>query len=288
MSIAIIRSPSTLRSVVARWKRAGERVAVVPTMGALHDGHLALVRAARAAAARVVVTLFVNPKQFNNAGDLASYPRTEKDDAAKLAPLGVDVLYAPDAEAMYPAGFATTVSVAGVSEGLCGAHRPGHFDGVATVVTKLLLQTGADVAFFGEKDFQQLQVIRRLVRDLDIPVEVRALATVREADGLALSSRNRRLTEARRRTAAALARTLADAAARLSAGADAGSVTTQARAALAAAGFDSVEYLELRREADLVPLERADAPARLLAAAWLDDVRLIDNVAVAPHGAEGG
>ncbi|MGV6871543.1 pantoate--beta-alanine ligase [Pseudochelatococcus sp. B33] len=283
MSIAIVRAPSTLRSVVSRWKRAGERIAVVPTMGALHEGHLALVRAARGLAGRLVVTLFVNPKQFNNAGDLADYPRTEKDDAAKLAPLGVDVLYAPDVGAMYPPGFATTVSVAGVSEGLCGAHRPGHFDGVATVVTKLLLQTGADVALFGEKDFQQLQVIRRLVRDLDMPVEVHAHPTVREADGLAMSSRNRRLTPAQRETAAGLARALAAAAGRLSAGEDAQTVTAEAREALVAAGFASVEYLELRREDDLSPLPRADAPARLLAAAWLGDVRLIDNVPVEPR-----
>ncbi len=282
MSLAIIRSPSTLRSVVARWKRAGERIAVVPTMGALHEGHLALVREARALGQRVVVTLFVNPKQFNNADDLAGYPRTEKEDAAKLAPLGIDVLYVPDAAAMYPAGFATTISVSGVSEGLCGAHRTGHFDGVATVVTKLLLQTGADAALFGEKDFQQLQVIRRLVRDLDLPVEVHAHPTVREDDGLAMSSRNRRLTAGQRQAAPALARALENAAERLSAGEDAEAVITETRAALAKAGFDPVEYLELRREDDLAPITRANAPARLLAAAWLGGVRLIDNVPVGP------
>lgn len=285
MSLAIVRSPSTLRSVVTRWKRAGERVAVVPTMGALHEGHLSLVREARALAQRVVVTLFVNPKQFNNADDLAGYPRTEKEDAAKLAPLGIDVLYVPDAAAMYPAGFATTISVTGVSEGLCGGHRPGHFDGVATVVTKLLLQTGADAALFGEKDFQQLQVIRRLVRDLDLPVEVHAHPTVREDDGLAMSSRNRRLTADQRKAAPALARTLENAAERLASGDDTEAVLAEARAALAQAGFEPVEYLELRREDDLAPVTRADAPARLLAAAWLGDVRLIDNVPVRPDEA---
>lgn len=285
MSLAIVRAPSTLRSVVTRWKRAGERVAVVPTMGALHEGHLALVREARSLAQRVVVTLFVNPKQFNNADDLAGYPRTEKDDAAKLAPLGIDVLYVPDAAAMYPAGFATTISVTGVSEGLCGGHRPGHFDGVATVVTKLLLQTGADAALFGEKDFQQLQVIRRLVRDLDLPVEVHAHPTVREDDGLAMSSRNRRLTADQRKAAPALARTLENAAERLASGDDTEAVLAEARAALAQAGFEPVEYLELRREDDLAPVTRADAPARLLAAAWLGDVRLIDNVPVRPDEA---
>ncbi|MBB3809135.1 pantoate--beta-alanine ligase [Pseudochelatococcus contaminans] len=280
MSLAIVRSPATLRSVVTRWKRAGDSVAVVPTMGALHEGHLSLVRAARGLATRVIVTLFVNPKQFNDAGDLANYPRTEQTDAAKLTPLGIDVLYAPDAAAMYPAGFSTTVSVTGVSEGLCGGHRPGHFDGVATVVSKLLLQTGADVALFGEKDFQQLQVIRRLVRDLDIPVDVRGLPTVREADGLAMSSRNRRLSPERRKTAAQLFRILSAAADKLSAGEMAQPVIAEARAALLAAGFGSVEYLELRGESDLAPLTHADTPARLLAAVWLDDVRLIDNVAV--------
>lgn len=192
MSTAIVRIVCELRSIVAAWRREGLRIAVVPTMGALHEGHLSLVRAALAKADRVIVTLFVNPKQFNNAADLAAYPRTEHDNAAKLASVGAHILYAPNAADIYPPGFATTVSVSDVSEGLCGAFRPGHFDGVATVVTKLLLQTGADLAFFGEKDFQQLHVVRQLVRDLDIPVEIIAGPTVREADGLALSSRNAR------------------------------------------------------------------------------------------------
>ncbi|MFT0891822.1 pantoate--beta-alanine ligase [Pseudochelatococcus sp. G4_1912] len=282
MSVAIVRSLSTLRSVVTRWKRAGETVAVVPTMGALHAGHLSLVRTGRKLADRLVVTLFVNPKQFNNPDDLANYPRTENDDAVKLGPLGVDVLYAPDATTMYPEGFATTVSVTGVSEGLCGAHRPGHFDGVATVVTKLLMQTGADIALFGEKDFQQLHVIRRLVRDLDIPVEIRTCPTVREPDGLALSSRNARLTDEQRKTANALAQILYASANRLTAGEETSAVLPGARAALLKAGFASVEYLELRAENDLRPLERADVLSRLLAAVWLNDVRLIDNMPVQP------
>lgn len=282
MSVAIVRSLSTLRSVVTRWKRAGETVAVVPTMGALHAGHLSLVRTGRKLADRLVVTLFVNPKQFNNPDDLANYPRTENDDAVKLGPLGVDVLYAPDATTMYPEGFATTVSVTGVSEGLCGAHRPGHFDGVATVVTKLLMQTGADIALFGEKDFQQLHVIRRLVRDLDIPVEIRTCPTVREPDGLALSSRNARLTDEQRKTANALAQILYASANRLTEGEETSAVLPGARAALLKAGFASVEYLELRAENDLRPLERADVLSRLLAAVWLNDVRLIDNMPVQP------
>lgn len=280
MSLAIVRTPADLRAAVRAWKAAGDTVAVVPTMGALHAGHLALVAAARREAGRVIVTLFVNPRQFNNAGDLAAYPRTEEEDAAKLAPLGVDLLYAPGVEAMYPPGFATTISVAGVSEGLCGAHRPGHFDGMATVVAKLLLQTGADVALFGEKDYQQLQVIRRLTRDLDLPVRIVACPTVREADGLAMSSRNLRLDAQQRAAAPALARVLSATAAEIAAGATLSRLRADAGHALAEAGFGPVEYLELRAEDDFSVVDDASRPARLLAAAWLGDVRLIDNVPV--------
>lgn len=276
----IVRTVRALRAAVAGWRGEGRTVGVVPTMGALHAGHLSLVRAALAATDRVIVTLFVNPKQFNNAGDLAAYPRTEEEDARKLAPVGGHLLYAPGAEEMYPAGFATSVSVAGVSDGLCGVFRPGHFDGVATVVTKLLLQTDADAAFFGEKDFQQLQVVRRLVADLDIPVAVHGCGTVREADGLALSSRNLRLTPEQRRIAPRLAEALAVAAARLRAGEPLAPAAEAARAAIVAAGFERVEYLELRAEADLAPLDRAVRPARLLAAVWLGEIRLIDNLPI--------
>lgn len=278
MSLAIVGKPGELRSAVAGWKREGRRVAVVPTMGALHDGHLSLVSAALAKAERVVVTLFVNPKQFNSAADLAAYPRTLESDAAKLAPAGAHLLYAPDGETMYPQGFSTRVSVSGVSEGLCGAFRPGHFDGVATVVTKLLLQVGADVAMFGEKDFQQLQVVKRLVRDLDIPVEIVGCPTVREADGLAQSSRNARLSPAERAIAPGLSRVLFETSARLASGGPAAPVLEQARRTLLDCGFERVEYLELRAEEDLTPIAAADRPARLLAAAWLGQTRLIDNV----------
>jgi pantoate--beta-alanine ligase len=280
VSLVTLRTAAALREQTRAWRAAGLRIGVVPTMGALHEGHLSLVRAALMRSDRVIVTLFVNPRQFENAADLAAYPRTEASDAAKLSPLGVHVLFAPDAAEMYPAGSATTVSVRGVSEGLCGAHRAGHFDGVATVVAKLLLRTAADVAIFGEKDFQQLQVVKRLVADLDIPAEIVAAPTVREADGLALSSRNVRLSAADRRVAPALFRTLSEAAARISAGEDAGQPIAEARAAVLAAGFESVEYLELRAAEGLQPLSRADRPARLLAAAWLGGVRLIDNVEV--------
>ncbi|TIN75611.1 MAG: pantoate--beta-alanine ligase, partial [Mesorhizobium sp.] len=205
MSVPIARTVSELRGVVAQWRRSGATIGIVPTMGALHDGHLSLVRKALERAERVIVTLFVNPKQFNSPADLIAYPRTESDDAAKLALLGTHLLYVPDTEEMYQVGFATAVSVSGISECLCGAFRPGHFNGVATVVAKLFLQAGADFAFFGEKDFQQLQLVRRLVRDLDIPITIVPCPTVREADGLALSSRNVRLSPAQRAIAPKLA-----------------------------------------------------------------------------------
>lgn len=278
----IIRRRDELRATVAVWKSAGARVGVVPTMGALHEGHLSLVRAARAGADRVIVTLFVNPRQFNNAADLAAYPRTEAEDAAKLAPFGVDMVYAPDPEEIYPEGFATTISVSGVSEGLCGAFRPGHFDGVATVVAKLLIQTGADRAFFGEKDYQQLLLVRRMARDLDLPVEIVGCPTVREDDGLALSSRNVRLSLQARRKAPALATALRRAAAAIAAGGAVVATLAEAEAAILAAGYERLEYLELRRAGDLTAAADAEAPSRLLAAAWLDGVRLIDNVAVRP------
>ncbi|RWM45472.1 pantoate--beta-alanine ligase [Mesorhizobium sp.] len=280
MSVPIVRTVAELRSVIAEWRRSGASVAAVPTMGALHEGHLSLVRSALKKADRVIVTLFVNPKQFNSAADLAAYPRTENQDAAKLAPLGAHLLYVPDATEMYPAGFATTVSVAGVSEGLCGAFRPGHFDGVATVVAKLFLQTGADFAFFGEKDFQQLQLIRRMVQDLDIPITVVPCPTVRETDGLALSSRNVRLSPAERAVAPRLASILVETAERLARGSPVLPTLAEARAGILTAGYREVEYLEVRGEADLQPIASIDRPARLIVAAWLGETRLIDNLRI--------
>lgn len=283
-----LRRGKALRAAVAEWRAAGQTVAVVPTMGALHEGHLSLVRAALAQADRVIVTLFVNPRQFNRADDLAAYPKTEKSDAAMLAPLGVDVLFAPPVEEIYPPGFATRITVSRLSESLCGTGRPGHFDGVATVVTKLLLLCGADKAFFGEKDWQQLQVIRRLVADLTIPVAVIGCPTERAADGLALSSRNARLSPADRARAPALYRALDAAARALAKGAETGPAIETARQAILAAGIAGVEYLELRGAADLLPLTRADRPARLLVAAELGGVRLIDNVPVRPAKSKTG
>ncbi|MGC9370990.1 MAG: pantoate--beta-alanine ligase [Paracoccaceae bacterium] len=282
MTPPILRRRADLRALTAGWRKAGETAAVVPTMGALHEGHLSLVRAAKSGADRVIVTIFVNPRQFNSAEDLANYPRTEEADARKLAPFGVDAIYAPTPDQVYPDGFATTVSVSGVSEGLCGAYRPGHFDGVATVVTKLFLQTGADLAFFGEKDFQQLQVVKRLARDLDIPVEVVGCPTVREPDGLALSSRNVRLSAEARAKAPALYAAMIRAAGQIADGENLETALSDARAAILSGGFSEVEYLELRAEDGLAPLAALDSPARLLAAAWIDGIRLIDNIPVKP------
>ncbi len=279
MSVEIVRTVAGLRARVAAWRAEGARVAVVPTMGALHEGHLSLVREGLARADRAIVTLFVNPRQFNSAADLAAYPRTEEEDARKLAAFGDGlVLFAPDGDEMYPPGFATGVTVSGVSEGLCGAGRPGHFDGVATVVSKLLLIAGADVALFGEKDFQQLQVVRRMATDLNLPTEIVGCPTVREEDGLALSSRNVRLSAEDRLRSAALPRALLAAARRLEAGAPPAETLAEAQDAI----------LELRAEAGLAPLAVPDRPARLLAAAWMGEVRLIDNVPVAPARAQAG
>ncbi|WGW04353.1 pantoate--beta-alanine ligase [Tropicibacter oceani] len=280
MTPPIIRTKAELRAQVDGWRRAGEVVGVVPTMGALHDGHLSLVAAAKAACDRVIVTIFVNPKQFNNPSDLDNYPRTEEDDARKLARFEVDALYVPGVDQIYPEVFATTVSVAGLTDVLCGAHRPGHFDGVATVVTKLFTQTRADKAFFGEKDFQQLQVVRRMSADLDLDVEVVGCPTIREMDGLAMSSRNLLLSDRSRVKAPALHQALEDMAEGLRGGASASALAQEARARILSAGFTEVEYLDLRANDDLSLLEQPDRPARLLVAAWLAGVRLIDNIAV--------
>lgn len=280
-ALLTLRGIDALRRAVGGWRRAGESVGLVPTMGALHAGHLALVRQAKADCDRVMASLFVNPIQFDREGDLAGYPRDEARDAVALAALGVDLLYAPPAEEMYPEGFATTVSVSGLTDCLCGATRSGHLTGVSTVVTKLLLQALPDVAYFGEKDYQQLLVVRRAARDLDIPVEIAAVSTVREADGLALSSRNGNLTPDQRARAPALYRVLTDLAGRLAGGAAAGPELARGRAELAAAGFEGIDYLDLRHGETLAVLERATPPARLFVAAFLGEVRLIDNLRVA-------
>ena len=276
----VLRDVPALRERVRGWHRAGETVALVPTMGALHDGHLSLVRLARAEADRVVVSIFVNPKQFTPSEDFARYPRHEESDLAKLASVGTDAVFAPTPSVMYPEGFATTVTVQGPAEGLESASRPHFFAGVATVVTKLLLQAQADVAVFGEKDFQQLRVVERLVRDLDIPTRIVAAPTFRSPDGVALSSRNAYLSAEERARAPKLYECLTDAAERIAADAPVSEVLAQARLALETAGF-RVDYVEARHASTLASVsDRYDGPVRLLAAVWLGATRLIDNVPV--------
>lgn len=280
--LPVVRSVDDLRAQVSAWHRDGKTVALVPTMGALHDGHLALVRRAWELADQVVASVFVNPTQFAPHEDFDRYPRDEAGDSRKLASAGCHLLYAPTVRAMYPEGFATAISVGGPAEGLCGTFRPQMFGGVALVVTKLFLQAQPDVAVFGEKDYQQLMVIRRFARDLDIPVRVEGLPTVREADGLAMSSRNAYLSADERARAPELNRALRDAASALAGGAEAATVLEAVRARITAAGFGSIDYVELRDADTLVPVTRAERPARLLAAAWMGKARLIDNVPVLP------
>jgi pantoate--beta-alanine ligase len=277
-----VRTKTELRSLVARWRAAGQTVALTPTMGALHAGHLSLVGLARTHADRVVTSVFVNPTQFAPSEDFDAYPRDERRDAALLADAGCDLLYAPSAEDIYPAGFSTRVAVDGLSGPMEGAARPTHFAGVATVVAKLLIQCAPDVAVFGEKDYQQLQVIRRLARDLDLPTEIVGGPIVRDADGLALSSRNAYLSPTERAVAPALYRTLRSAAAALSGGAAVADIEAESITALKAAGFRVVDYFEVRDPGDLRRLGPGpiETPARILATARVGKTRLLDNVAV--------
>jgi pantoate--beta-alanine ligase len=282
MPLPIVRTVADLRAQAAAWKAQGLRVGLTPTMGALHDGHLSLLTLAAQRTERVVASVFVNPTQFAPHEDFEAYPRDEAGDAALLEAAGCDLLYAPTVAEMYPPGASTTVTVSGVSEPLDGAARPTHFAGVATIVTKLLLQCAPDVAVFGEKDYQQLQVIRRLVRDLDIPVEIVGGPIVRAADGLALSSRNAYLTPEERAAAPALGRALAQVVTRVRAGVSVRDAEAQAEAMLQAAGFSRIDYVEVRGADDLSRLgpEPITGPARVLGAAVLGRTRLIDNMAV--------
>ena len=276
----IIREVESLRRALAGLRAGGGRLALVPTMGALHAGHMALIAEARRRADQVAASIFVNPKQFGVNEDLSSYPRREAADARMLEETGCTLLWAPTLAAMYPDGFATTVAVSGISDGLCGASRPGHFDGVATVVAKLFNQVRPDIALFGEKDYQQLAIVRRMARDLDFDLEIVGVPTERDADGLALSSRNVYLSEAERASALALPRALAEAAAAILAGAPIADTLARARERLDVAGFDPVDYVELRDAETLEPLVSLDRPGRLLAAARIGRTRLIDNLAV--------
>jgi pantoate--beta-alanine ligase len=280
--VQIIREKAALQEALAALRVGGGTVALVPTMGALHAGHLALVEEARRRAEHVVASIFVNPTQFAASEDLGRYPRREASDAQMLDAAGVAILWAPDVDTMYPNGPEISVRAGPASAGLDGDSRPGHFDGVATVVARLFEQVRPDVAMFGEKDFQQLLVIRQMVAAQNLPVEIASVPTQRDADGLALSSRNLYLTEEERTAARALPRALGEAAQAIVDGADPAEAVTRATAKLAAAGFEPIDYVALRDAETLAPLDRLDRPARLLAAAWLGRTRLIDNLPVEP------
>lgn len=282
-SLPVVRTVAALREQVSAWKRQGFTVGFVPTMGALHEGHLTLVRAAGRRADRVVASVFVNPTQFAAHEDLGTYPRREAQDAEMLAGAGCHLLFAPTVEEMYPEGFVTAVSVGGPSAGLETDFRPHFFGGVAVVVAKLLNQVQADVAVFGEKDYQQLMVVRRMARDLDIPTDIVGSPTERDGHGLALSSRNAYLSEAELEIARRLNGVLAEAGAQATARRPLAAVERDAHAALLKAGFERIDYVSIRRADDLSAFRDGvvDAPARILAAAWLGRTRLIDNMAVA-------
>lgn len=279
-TVQTIRQLPALRAALAALRDDGARVALVPTMGALHAGHMALIAEARRRASHVVASIFVNPKQFGAAEDLASYPRREAADKQMLEDAGCDLLWLPDADTMYPDGFATSVSVAGVGDLWDGAARPGHFDGVATVVAKLFNQVRPDIALFGEKDFQQLAVIRRMVADMNFAIDIIGVPTERADDGLALSSRNAYLTDDERHRALALPRALGDAAGAIREGGDIAAALTVARATLAAAGFTPIEYVALVDAETLAPDPPPGRRRRLIAAARIGATRLIDNLAI--------
>jgi pantoate--beta-alanine ligase len=279
-ALPLLRDIAALRSQIAAWRTNGLRVGFVPTMGALHDGHLSLVRMGKTQCDKVIASIFVNPKQFSPTEDFSRYPRDEDGDAAKLASAGCDALFLPDVAEMYPPGFSTQVIVSGVSMPLEGEMRPHFFGGVATVVSKLLIQANADAAFFGEKDYQQLLVIKRLARDLNIATEIIGGETVREADGLAMSSRNAYLSADERATAAKLNMIMRDAIAKLRAGANIADVEGKAFAAIGQAGFSCVDYASVRDAETLQPVSDLQKPARIFVAAWLGKTRLIDNMAI--------
>lgn len=280
--LATVRTIAALRRAVAQWRAAGESVALVPTMGALHGGHLALMARARRLADRTIVSLFVNPAQFGPHEDFAKYPRDEAADRAQLREASIDLLFAPEVAEIYPSGFATVVSVGALGETLDGVHRPGHFAGVATVVVKLLIAAGADFACFGEKDYQQLQIVKRLVADLGIPTKIVGVPTVRERDGLAMSSRNAYLSADERALAPTLHRVLLDTGEHIQDGMSIEDAVARSTSELTMSGFDGVDYLTVVDPETLAPLEELDRPARILAAVQLGRARLIDNEALKP------
>lgn len=276
----IIRDIAALRHAISAMRQGGKTIALVPTMGALHEGHMSLVKKAKTLADHVVVSIFVNPTQFGPNEDFDAYPRDEQKDGAMLAEAAVSILWAPDVSVMYPPGHVTHVEVAELGADFCGAARPGHFDGVATVVSKLLNQVRPDIAIFGEKDWQQLAIIRQFVRDLDFPVDIIGAPIARAADGLALSSRNAYLTPQQRSDAVHLSEALNRAAQAIAAGDNVASVLAEAERAIIAGGFDSVDYLALTNKDTLARLDQYSGPARLLAAARMGKTRLLDNLAV--------
>jgi pantoate--beta-alanine ligase len=278
--IEIVRTVDDLRGWVTNCRAKGQSVGLVPTMGALHAGHMALAARSLDVTERSVASLFVNPRQFGEGEDLESYPRNEDDDGAKLEAAGVHLLFAPSVDEMYPQGFTTGVRVGALGDILEGAYRPGFFDGVATVVSKLLNQAGANRAFFGEKDYQQLLVVRTMARDLDIPTVIEGVETVREADGLALSSRNVYLSPDERRAAPILYKTISDVAAGAKDAASIAALENKAREQVLAAGFCDVDYLSVHDAGTLQPYQDRSRPGRVLVAAKLGRTRLIDNVPV--------
>jgi pantoate--beta-alanine ligase len=279
----VIEDIAACRNAVVDVRRRGETVGLVPTMGALHEGHLSLIRAANARCRVTVVTIFVNPTQFGPNEDLAAYPRTLDRDLELCRREGVEMVFSPTAEVMYPDGFKTSIHVAGLTEGLCGPFRPGHFDGVATVVAKLFLAAPADQAFFGEKDYQQLQVIRRMAVDLNFPIEIVGCPTVRDVDGLALSSRNVYLSPEQRKQATSLIRALFSAQEAVAKGqTDASALRELARKVIDGAGPAEIEYIEVVDADNLRPLKQVDQPARICLAVRIGQTRLIDNVALGP------
>jgi pantoate--beta-alanine ligase len=278
--LQIIREARQLAAALIALRAGGTSLALVPTMGALHAGHMALIEEAKRRVDRVAATIFVNPLQFGANEDLDRYPRREAKDTEMLEAAGCDLLWLPQAEEIYPPGFATSVSVAGVGDRWEGEARPGHFDGVVTVVAKLLCAVRPDIALFGEKDFQQLAVIRRMTQDLQLGVEILGVPTVRDADGLALSSRNAYLSADERQRALALPRVLSDASQAILAGSTVAEVLADARDSLTAAGFSRIDYVALVNALTLEPLDMAGGPMRLIAAAVIGKTRLIDNIAV--------
>lgn len=281
---AIVRTVAALRAQISQWRKDGRSIALVPTMGALHEGHLSLIDIGLARADRVVASIFINPKQFAPHEDFASYPRGERADITQLADRGTDMAFIPPVSEIYPENFSTSVAVANLTEQLCGASRPHFFGGIATVVTKLLNQVQADFAIFGEKDYQQLLVIRRLARDLDIPTQILGAPIIREADGLAMSSRNQYLTVEQRAVATRFNQILSQTADDIARGGDTAAALLRGQRELASAGFDQIDYLEVRDATTLAAITGTlDRPARIFGAVILGETRLIDNMPVEPH-----